>query len=80
MAPDLDEQIEAFRHGFLDATGPFMFVAADALTMKVREAGGVINAVVQLATAVNADGRRDVLSLRAISHSTVLVAQITGMG
>jgi transposase-like protein len=45
--------------------GPFTFVAADALTMKVREGGRVINAVVLVATGVNADGRREVLGLRS---------------
>src|SRR5689334_18233204 len=53
MAADLDEQVDAFRHRPLDESGPFTFVAADALTMKVREAGRVINAVVLVATGVN---------------------------
>jgi transposase-like protein len=38
--------------------GPFILVAADALTMKVREGGRVINAVVLVANWANADGRR----------------------
>jgi hypothetical protein len=38
MAKDLDAQVEAFRTRPLDA-GPYTFVAADALTMNVREAG-----------------------------------------
>lgn len=40
------------------------FVTADAITTKVREGGVVINAVVLVATGVNADGRREVLGLR----------------
>ena len=40
MAKDLDAQVEAFRTRPLDA-GPYTFLAADALTMKVREAGRV---------------------------------------
>ena len=51
MAADLDAQVGAFRTRRLDDAGPFTFVAADALTMKVREAGRVINAVVLVATA-----------------------------
>ncbi|EUA72342.1 transposase, Mutator family protein [Mycobacterium xenopi 4042] len=43
MATDLDEHVEAFRHRPLDSAGPFTFVAADALTMKVREGGRVVN-------------------------------------
>ena len=64
MATELDEHIEAFRHRPLSDTGPFVFLAADALTMKVREGGRVINAVAMVATGVNADGRREVLGLR----------------
>ena len=64
MAADLDEQVEAFRHRPLGEAGPFTFVAADALTMKVREGGRVVNAVAMVATGVNADGRREVLGLR----------------
>ncbi|EUA33480.1 transposase, Mutator family protein [Mycobacterium xenopi 4042] len=37
MAKELDEQVEAFRTRPLDA-GPYTFVAADALVLKVREA------------------------------------------
>lgn len=64
MATKLDEHIEAFRHRPLSDAGPFVFLAADALTMKVREGGQVINAVAMVATGVNADGRREVLGLR----------------
>lgn len=56
MAADLDTHVEAFRHRPLGQAGPFTFVAADALTMKVREGGRVINAVVLVATGVNGDG------------------------
>ena len=52
MAADLDEQVEAFRHRPLGEAGPFTFVAADALTMKVREGGRVINAVALIAVGV----------------------------
>ena len=54
MAADLDEHVEQFRRRPLGDAGPFTFVAADALTMKVREGGRVINAVVLVATGVNA--------------------------
>jgi len=70
MAADLDEQVEAFRHRPLDAAGPFTFVAADALTMKAREAGRVINAVVLVATGVNGDGHREVLGMRVATAET----------
>jgi putative transposase len=62
MAKDLDAQVEAFRNRPLDA-GPYTFVAADALTMKVREAGRVVNVACLVATGVNADGHREILGL-----------------
>ncbi len=70
MAADLDEQVEAFRHRPLDQAGPFTFVAADALTVKVREGGRVVNAVALVATGVNGDGHREVLGLRVATSET----------
>jgi transposase-like protein len=66
MAKDLDAQVEAFRTRPLDA-GPYTFVAADALTMKVREAGRVVNLACLVATGVNADGHREILGLDVCS-------------
>src|SRR4051794_4632654 len=62
MAKDLDEQVEAFRSRPLDQ-GPYTFVAADALTMKVREGGRVVQVACLVATGVNADGHREILGL-----------------
>ncbi|MBD4424856.1 IS256-like element ISMlu1 family transposase, partial [Xanthomonas citri pv. citri] len=70
MATELDEQVESFRHRPLGEAGPFTFVAADALSMKVREGGRVVNAVVLLATGVNGDGHREVLGLRVATSET----------
>jgi transposase-like protein len=70
MAAELDEHVEQFRHRPLDAAGPFTFVAADALTMKLREGGRVINAVVLIATGVNGDGHREVLGMRVATAET----------
>jgi putative transposase len=70
MAADLDEHVNEFRRRPLGDAGPFTFVAADALTMKVREGGRVINAVVLVATGVNADGRREVLGLKVANSET----------
>jgi len=54
MAKDLDDQVEAFRRRPLDA-GPYTFVAADALVMKVREAGRVVKIAVLVVTGINAE-------------------------
>ncbi len=70
MAADLDAQVAAFRTRRLDESGPFAFVAADALTMKVRENGRVVNAVVLVATGVNADGHREVLGVTVATSET----------
>ncbi|RGE14843.1 IS256 family transposase [Leucobacter sp. wl10] len=66
MAQDLDEQVTAFRTRPLDA-GPYSFVAADALTMKVREGGRVVKVAVLIATGVNAEGYREILGLQVSS-------------
>ncbi|MGS0686292.1 IS256 family transposase [Nakamurella sp. GG22] len=66
MARDLDEQVEAFRSRPLDQ-GPYTFVAADALVLKVREGGRVVRVHALLATAVNADGHREILGLDVTS-------------
>jgi transposase-like protein len=70
MAGDLDDQVAAFRTRSLSESGPFTFVAADALTMKVREDGRVINAVVLVATGVNGDGHREVLGVKVTTAET----------
>lgn len=70
MAAELDEQVAAFRTRPLGESGPFTFVAADALTMKVREHGRVVNAVVLVATGVNADGHREVLGVKVATSET----------
>jgi putative transposase len=62
MAKELDAHVEDFRTRPLDA-GPYTFVAADALTMKVREGGRVVATHVLVATGVNADGHREILGV-----------------
>jgi len=69
MAEDLDAQVEAFRTRPLDA-GPYTFLAADALVMKVREDGRVVGAAVLVATGVNGDGHREVLGCQVTTSET----------
>ncbi|GAB3260320.1 IS256 family transposase [Kineosporia babensis] len=66
MAADLDGQVEAFRTRPLDA-GPYTFVAADALVLKVREDGRVANVHALIAVGVNRDGHREILGLKVTS-------------
>jgi putative transposase len=66
MAKDLDAQVADFRHRPLDQ-GPYTFVAADALVLKVRECGRVVGVHALVATGVNADGHREILGLQVTS-------------
>ena len=62
MAKHLDAQVEAFRNRPLDA-GPYTFVWVDALVIKTREHGRIVNVHALIAVGVNADGGREVLGL-----------------
>lgn len=66
MAKELDEHVESFRTRPLNA-GPYTFVAADALVLKVREGGRVVNVHALLACGVNADGHREILGVQVTS-------------
>jgi transposase-like protein len=66
MAAHLDGQVTAFRQRPLDA-GPYTFCWVDALTVKVREDGRVVNVHALIATGVNRDGHREILGLDVAS-------------
>jgi len=64
MAKDLDAHVAEFRTRSLAEAGPFTFVAADALVLKVREGGRVVPVHALVATGVNADGHREILGVQ----------------
>ena len=64
MAKELDAHVEEFRTRSLADAGPFTFVAADALVLKVREGGRVVPVHALVATGVNADGHREILGIQ----------------
>ena len=64
MAKDLDAHVEEFRTRPLADAGPFTFVAADALVLKVREGGRVVPVHALVATGINADGHREILGVQ----------------
>ena len=66
MATELDEQVTQFRTRPLDA-GPYTFLAADALTMRVREGGRVVKVACLVTTGVNVEGYREILGLQVTS-------------
>ena len=62
MAASLDETVTDFRDRPLDQ-GPYTYVWADVLTMKVREGGRIVNIACLLAVGVNAEGHREILGV-----------------
>jgi transposase-like protein len=62
LARDLDGIVDAFRNRPLDGS-PYAYVWVDALVHKCREGGRIVNVATVVATAVNADGHREVLGL-----------------
>lgn len=51
--------MEQFRTRGLEDAGPFIFVAADALVLKIREGGRVAGVDCLVTTGINADGHRE---------------------
>src|SRR5436190_8427818 len=66
MAAELDAKVKEFRDRPLDA-GPYRYVWIDALTQKVREGGRVVNVAAVIATAVNAEGQREVIGFDIVT-------------
>ncbi len=62
LAKDLDQMVSDFRGRPLDG-GPYTYVWADALTMKVREGGRIVNVACLLAVGVNGEGHREILGV-----------------
>jgi len=66
LAKSLDGAVEQFRSRPLDG-GPYRFVQADALAVKVREGGRTVIVHALIATGVNADGHREILGFDVTS-------------
>jgi putative transposase len=66
IAQDLDSVVEDFRNRPLDA-GPYAYLWIDALYIKVREGGRVASVAMLIATAVNAEGRREIVGVDVIT-------------
>jgi transposase-like protein len=66
MAKSLDELVEGFRTRPLDA-GPYPYVWLDALVLKSREGGRIVNVCGVVATAVNAEGHREILGVDVVT-------------
>jgi transposase-like protein len=66
LAQSLDDIVAQFRNRPLDA-GPYTYLWLDALVVKCREGGRVVNVCCVIATAVNSDGRREVLGVDLVT-------------
>jgi putative transposase len=62
MAKSLDEEVAAFRSRPLDE-GPYPYLWLDALAVKVREEGRICKVCCVVASAVNAEGQREICGL-----------------
>ena len=62
LARELDQTVSEFRNRPLDAD-PYTYVWADALVVKCREGGRVVNVALLLAVGVNNEGHREILGL-----------------
>ena len=60
ICQELDVVVDGFMGRPLDA-GPYLWL--DALTQKVREAGRIVNVSVVVATAVNGEGKREIIGM-----------------
>jgi putative transposase len=66
LAGSLDEIVEGFRTRPLDA-GAYPYLMLDALVVKCREGGRIVNACCVHAVSVNADGYRESLGLDVVT-------------
>ena len=62
ICQELDRVVDSFLGRPLDG-GPYPYLSLDALTQKVREEGRIVNVSVVVATAVNGEGKREVLGM-----------------
>ena len=62
ICQELDVVVDGFMGRPLDA-GPYPYLWLDALTQKVREAGRIVNVSVVVATAVNSEGKREIIGM-----------------
>jgi putative transposase len=66
MAEELDVKVAEFRERPLDG-GPYRYLWIDAVTQRVREGGRVVNVSAVIATAVNADGYREIVGFDIVT-------------
>jgi putative transposase len=66
LAQELDAVVAEFKERPLE-DGPYRYLWIDALTQKVREGGRVVNVSAVIATALNAEGRREIVGFDIVT-------------
>ena len=66
LAGELDDKVDEFRNRPLES-GPYRYVWIDVFTEKVREGGRVVNVSAVIATAVNVEGRREIVGFDIVT-------------
>ena len=69
LAKTLDEEVAAFRSRPLD-DGSYPYLWVDALAIRVREGGRVVKVACIVATAVNSEGRREIVGLDTFTEES----------
>ena len=69
MAKTLDEEVAAFRSRPLDG-GAYPYLWVDALAIRVREGGRVVKVACIVATAVNEEGRREIVGVDTFTEES----------
>lgn len=69
LAKTLDEEVAAFRSRPLDG-GSYPYLWVDALAVRVREGGRVVKVACIVATAVNAEGRREIVGVDTFTEES----------
>jgi putative transposase len=67
LAKELDTTVTTFRNRPL-TSGPYPYIWLDALTQRCRDGGRIVNVATVLATAVNADGHREILGVEVLTN------------
>jgi len=84
MAKSLDEAVQAFRNRPLDGA-PYPYLWLDALAMRCRDGGRIVNVAVVIATGVSGEGRREILGADVVTAEdgaawTAFVRGLVGRG
>lgn len=69
IAGELDSKVKDFKERPLE-NGPYRYLWIDALSQKVREGGRVVNVAVVIATALNAQGYREIVGFDIVTSET----------